>query len=170
MKTFTIDAADNITAFANSAKAPKDSEVFASEKRLASLATLWPNRRLVEIWNSLPGVEPVKKFTNKATGVRRIWAAIQSLETEEPHAESARHRQSRREKGRPSTRENTKQATVLEMLKAPDGATLEAIMKATDWQAHTVRGFIAGTLTKRLRLKVESFKTEAGGRTYRLAH
>jgi len=43
-------------------------------------------------------------------------------------------------------------------------------MDATGWQRHTVRGFIAGTLNKKLGLKIESFKNEAGDRTYRVAN
>jgi hypothetical protein len=43
------------------------------------------------------------------------------------------------------------------------------IAKATDWQNHSIRGFISGNLMKKMDLPVESFKNEAGERTYRLA-
>jgi hypothetical protein len=46
---------------------------------LAKLAADWPASRLVDIWNSLPGETPVKKFKDRATAVSRIWRAIQSL-------------------------------------------------------------------------------------------
>ncbi len=59
--------------------------------------------------------------------------------------------------------EGTKQATLIAMLRAPDGATIEEIMAATDWQSHTVRGAIAGALRKRLGLEVTSEKVEDGG-------
>ncbi|PWR03369.1 hypothetical protein DKT77_06990 [Meridianimarinicoccus roseus] len=63
-------------------------------------------------------------------------------------------------------REGTKQATLITMLRAPDGATIEEIMAATGWQSHTVRGAIAGALKKRLGLGVTSEKVEdAGGST-----
>ena len=70
MKHFTIDTQNNITVHA-SRKAARDSGagVFASEVQLADL--IGPdNKRLLEIWNSLPGVRPVSKFTNRkvATG------------------------------------------------------------------------------------------------------
>jgi hypothetical protein len=52
---------------------------FASEEGLAALAGGWPAARLVAIWNSLPGVTPVKKFENHKIALRRIWARIQGL-------------------------------------------------------------------------------------------
>jgi hypothetical protein len=58
---------------------------------------------------------------------------------------------------------------VIAMLKRPAGATLEQIMKATDWQPHTVRGFFAGALKKRLGIEVTSEKAQDGNRVYRLA-
>jgi hypothetical protein len=54
------------------------------------------------------------------------------------------------------------------MLRNPVGATLPQIMKATGWQPHTVRGFISGVIGKQLGLKVESTRTEAGERRYRI--
>ena len=54
------------------------------------------------------------------------------------------------------------------MLKRPGGATLQQIMAATEWQPHSVRGFISGTLGKKLGLAVESAKGENGERTYSL--
>ena len=65
-------------------------------------------------------------------------------------------------------REGTKQATLIAMLRAPDGATIEDIMAATGWQSHTVRGAMAGTLKKKLGLEVTSEKVEGRGRVYRL--
>jgi hypothetical protein len=58
---------------------------------------------------------------------------------------------------------------VLELVKRPGGATLKHIMKATDWQAHSVRGFLSGTLGKKMGLKIESSKTNNGQRLYSLA-
>ena len=66
------------------------------------------------------------------------------------------------------TRDGTKQAMMIELLKRPGGATLAEIVDATGWQAHTVRGAMAGALKKKLGLTVTSEKDEVRGRVYRL--
>ena len=66
------------------------------------------------------------------------------------------------------TREGSKQALLVEMLKRPEGATIAQIVEATGWQPHTVRGAFAGALKKRLGLTVTSEKVE-GTRVYRIA-
>ena len=68
----------------------------------------------------------------------------------------------------PKTREGSKKAIVLDLLKRPDGATLVDVMATTGWQKHTVRGFISGALGKKMGLTVESFKTENGARAFRI--
>jgi len=66
-------------------------------------------------------------------------------------------------------RANSKKATVLNLLRRKDGATLGEIAKATGWMNHSIRGFISGTVGKRMGLKVESSKSDAGERTYKVA-
>ena len=81
MKSFSIDRENNITAFARRKDAESaNGDTFRSETELHELAAAWPASRLVEIWNSVPGFVPVKKFTNRKTAVLRIWKAIQSLD------------------------------------------------------------------------------------------
>ena len=80
MKHFTINAENNITVHA-SRKAARETEnagVFSTEEQFADLIGN-DNKRLLDIWNSLPGVSPVKKFTNRKIATERIWKAIQSL-------------------------------------------------------------------------------------------
>ena len=81
MKTYTIDAGDNITAFGSAKEAEDSGEPFNSQKELARLAEGWPVTRLAAIWNSLPGGKPVKRFQSRPVAVTRIWTAIQSLES-----------------------------------------------------------------------------------------
>jgi transglutaminase/protease-like cytokinesis protein 3 len=62
----------------------------------------------------------------------------------------------------------TKKEAVVALLKQPAGASIDAIMKATGWQQHSVRGFLAGVVNKRLKLKLSSTKVD-GVRVYRIA-
>ena len=200
MKTFTIDEQNNITAFGTQEEAaattttPFDS--FASQKDLAALAAGWPAERLVAIWNSLPGVKPVKSFKTAKVAAGRIWECIQSLgETAKPKAEPKAKGGAQAAKGAPAkgkatkkaapakkaptaakgakqakaaggAREGSKTATVVALLERKGGATLAEVMKATGWQAHSVRGFVSGTLGKKMGRTVESTKREDGERLY----
>ena len=65
-------------------------------------------------------------------------------------------------------RAETKQASLIALLQAPEGATMEVIIAATGWQAHTARGAISGVLRKALGLKVTSAKEEGKCRVYRI--
>ncbi len=93
------------------------------------------------------GIEPV---------VVRTVAAIREHAKAEPDTKA------------PKPRSGTKQAMLIEMLRAPDGATMEAIMAATGWQAHTARGAMSGALGKKLGLIVTSVKENGRGRVYRI--
>ena len=181
MKPFAIDNDNNITAFTAVEQIPEGQEHFASEKELAKLAAKWPGDRPIQIWNSFAGVapfddlKPVKKFTDRKVAVARIWKAIQRLDAA-PAPQAANvapeavppTKQATAKTGAPTAREGSKKAIVLDMLKRPDGATLSDIMAETSWQAHSVRGFISGAITKKLGLKVKSFKKENGDRAYKL--
>jgi hypothetical protein len=207
MKTFTIDTDNNITAFPTpdhaEAAVGAGAQAFTSQKQLAELASAWPAERLVEIWNSLPGVEPVKGFRNAKAAASRIWVRIQTLgEGAEPKAPTKAKgaKQARRvapakpkstKKATPAkkapkakgsakapkatkpkaegVREGSKTATVLALIQRAKGATLAEIMDATSWQAHSVRGFVSGTLGKKMGLTVNSEKREDGTRVYSIA-
>jgi hypothetical protein len=208
MTTYTIDNENNITAY-GSQQVAGEGEAFGSQLELADLAATWEANRLIEVWNGIPGLTPVKKFTNRKSAVARIWKAIQSLdggsaaETSEPtkasatavpkRATMAKHaaKQAKKAKGAKSSakasakaskgkpgkaaskpaaaRDGSKKAEVLGMLQRKGGATLGQIMKATGWQAHSVRGFISGALGKKMGLTVNSVRRKDGERVYNIA-
>lgn len=186
MTTFTIDTDNTITAFAELEDALNHrvgamEGTFASEDELARLSAEWPIGRYVELWNSFAGVvpftdlKPVKKFTDRKTAISRIWRAVQALRPAPAHhaapkapaAPQATTEAKANRKAR-TPRENSKKAIVLELLRRPDGATIADIMGATEWQAHSVRGFLSGSLAKKMGLTIESLKTSEGARAYRV--
>lgn len=95
------------------------------------------------------GIEPV---------VVQTLAAIRDRAKTEPQAEPKA----------PTLRAGTKQALLIAMLQAPEGATMDGITTATGWQAHTARGAMSGALGKKLGLVVSSAKEDGRGRVYRL--
>jgi hypothetical protein len=148
---------------------PGGSKEFVSERQLARLTETWPLARLVGVWNRLPDVKRVDKFTDRKTAVRRIWKAVQTLEVssgrisaKDQGSVSGAERDSLAAGARSRT---TKTAQVVALLRQPSGATLKAIMAATGWQVHSVRGFISGQVRKRMGLKVQSLERD-GERVY----
>lgn len=206
MTTFTIETDNTITAYAPGEEIPAGDSVqkFSSPESLDRiiLASECPGDRLVEIWNNFAGVvpfddlKPVRKFTDRKTGVARIWKAILRLEAarapqgaqgapkakaatqEATAAKNAPKTPKGAKKAKPKkaagkeakeTRKGTKSALVLELIRRPKGATIQEIMKATDWQAHSVRGFVSGAVAKKMGIKVESIKRDSGERAYQVA-
>ena len=74
----------------------------------------------------------------------------------------------RRNGTRPTSGKQTKQQTCLDLLGRRDGATIEDLQQATGWQKHSVRGFLAGAVKKKLGLTLISEKSDAGPRRYRI--
>jgi len=163
---FHVTAEDHIRVM--NEHEPADSNAggstFASEQELEELVHEWPMKRLVEIWNHLPGVEPVARFTDRKTAIRRIWRALQP-QAEEP---GKTVRVKSQNLHRPVFREGSKAAQVCSLLCRPEGASMNEIRNQTGWQAHTVRGFISHNLSKP-GWKVRSFERN-GERVYRLKH
>ena len=238
MKHFTINDENDITVHATrEAASASEGIAFSTEADFASIAG--DHKRMVEIWNGLTGVTPVKKFTSRNIAVTRIWRAIQNLgESATPKAPSkiltfvpklsaedaaldAAHLASYADRvplldayadvdqvsagqhlddfgqdtsGAPQVADvapteqqptettsqpvdapkakeqrDTKTTAAITLMKRAQGATLAELMSTFGWQAHTVRGFVAGQLTKKMGIAVESFKPEGGERTYRIA-
>lgn len=100
--------------------------------------------------NAAPSKREPPKKTARATKAHKAARSAKSAKTGSTHA-----------------RRGSKTANVVELLKRPGGATGADLMKATGWQAHSVRGFISGVLGRRMGLKVSS-KVEDGQRRYAL--
>src|SRR5258708_25001182 len=120
MTTFSIDSENAITRYDSAAEVPEGAAVFATEGQLNALAQHWPGARLVDVWNGLPGVEPVRKFTSRTVAARRIWAALQPGVSENPAKAPP--------KAKPT---GTKTEHVIALLRRANGATLQALMSAT---------------------------------------
>ena len=65
-------------------------------------------------------------------------------------------------------REGSKAAQILELLQQPNGASLKELTKATGWQPHSIRGFLSGTIRKKMKLPLTSTTSEDGLRRYRI--
>jgi hypothetical protein len=174
MKMFAITTDNQVRAFASEERVSAGNAAFGSAEELAALVHDWPITRLVAVWNQLPGAKRIRKFTDRQSGVRRVWEAAQGLAAKAD--KKPRKAALKRPVAAPSAKQSkhgnaagkgTKTEKVLALLRQPSGATLAAIMRATQWQAHSVRGFISGQVGKRMGLRVKSFRRD-GDRVYRL--
>jgi len=193
MHAFTIDTDNNITVHVTS-KAARETgaAVFDTAETLAELIGLG-HQRLVEIWNSLTGVTPVKKFNSRTVAARRIFAELQKLTpaVQTPgdpadHATAAAPAPARARSAKKSAdtaakevktpkpaghgpRPTSKTAQLIEMLRRSKGATLEEIMARFKWQVHTTRALMSagGSLTKKHGITVISERV-GDARTYRI--
>ncbi len=115
-------------------------------------------------------------------GLQAIGVEVDRKTTRQPPSTKAQPKQRSRRaerkpsgskrKGRtppPAVRPGTKQALLIDLLKRKTGATIEEIVEATGWQAHSVRGAISGALKKKLGLAVTSERVGDRGRVYRIA-
>jgi hypothetical protein len=112
----------------------------ASREEWESIAGAWPLKRLVAIWNALPGVTPLEKFTSKQIALERVWRAVASLE------QGPAETQAKRERSKVQFREGSKAAEVYALVCRPEGASVREIQDLTGWQPHSVRGFLSASV------------------------
>jgi hypothetical protein len=147
MRVYLINA-DDLIVSREAPATPGENEIVVAtldELRAARLG----GKRLLALWNGLPGVERLAKVGNREALVDRLWSALEAL----PDAPPVRA---------------SKQTEVIALLRRPEGATVDEVRAITGWQPHTVRGMFAGALKKKLGLSVIPTKEERG-RVYRIA-
>jgi hypothetical protein len=119
-----------------------------------------------------PAAQEPKPTTKATAGPRSPRVAPSKAKASKkatPAKKTPKTAKSAKKGGKPKptgAREGSKTEKVLEMLKRPDGASLKDLMKATGWQPHSVRGFLSGTIRKKMGLEVTSTKGEDGERSY----
>jgi hypothetical protein len=194
---FRIDTDGGISAYrtkteAQQAVAADGGQIFATERELAEVAKTAPMQTLVDTWNSLTGVTPVKKFKDRATAAKRIWEVVDTTLAPvmaasfapEGKAKGKGGKAAAKEPKEPRTktptpdttsptpdtttpapaREGSKKAQAIEMLER--GTTREELQTAFGWLPHTTRGFLS-ILGKTHTIEVA--KGDDGVRIYRLA-
>src|ERR1700738_524703 len=145
-----IIGSDGITLCRKAPATVNDDEIAVASNDELHAAPL-SAKRLLALWNALPGVERRKKVGDRDALIDQLWSAIEMLP--EP---------------RPDARRPSKQDAVLAMLRRAEEATVDEVGSAAGWQRHTVRGVFSGTLKKKLGLTVAPAKEERG-RVYRIA-
>ena len=147
---------DGITLCREAPAALTEAEIAVASNEELHAAPL-SGKRLLALWNALPGVEKRQKVGDRTALIDQLWSAVEALPEPEPEPEP------QADAKRPS-----KQEEVIAMLRRPEGATVDEVASATGWQRHTVRGVFSGTLKKKLGLTIASAKEERG-RVYRIA-
>ena len=108
------------------------------------------------------------KGTEQAATKRKSQQPTKELKATKSTAGRTATRREQQPDKEPSAREGSKTSVVLDLLRRPTGATLAEIVTATNWQPHSVRGFLSGAVGKRMGLTIQSTRREDGVRVYQL--
>ena len=111
-----------------------------------------------------PAMEPPKATQKASAGARRAHVAPKKAKAGKKA--SPAKKAAKGAKKAAGARDGSKAAKVLDLLKRPGGATAKELQKATGWLPHSIRGFLSGTVSKKMGLAVSSTKGEEGERTY----
>jgi hypothetical protein len=147
-----IIGSDGITLCHEASAPVNEGEIAVASNEELNAAPL-SGKRLLALWNALPGIERRRKVGDRKALIDQLWSAIERLPDPEPQ---------------PDPKRPSKQDVVIAMLRQPEGATVDEVASVTGWQRHTVRGVFSGTLKKKLGLALAS-ATEERGRVYRIA-
>ena len=182
MPTFIVDGENRIRIIRSEEGITQGRKAFTTKQSLAELAAQWPGKRLVQVWNTIPGVKPTNRFTDRKIAMDRIWKALQPSRTGAVNTgrpvpgvkEAAKQKRTQKPRRNKTAvpeigklREGSKTAVIIRLLQRPTGVTLKNLMAATGWQAHSVRGFISAG-GKRMGLQVASSKRSDGQRVYQI--
>ena len=143
---------DGITLCRKAPATVNDGEIAVASNAELHAAPL-SAKRLLALWNALPGVPKRRRVGDRDALIDQLWSAIERLPDPEPQ---------------PGPKRPSKQDVVIAMLRQPEGATVDEVASVTGWQRHTVRGVFSGSLKKKLGLTLASAKEERG-RVYRIA-
>ena len=149
VKSYVISSDNQVFAYGGSAPNNAGNRIRSYEE-FVDAAKDWPGQQLVAIYNAVAeplGGTSVRKFQNRTVGTKRLWEAIQAL----PFNDAPQQQQ-------------TKKQLVAHLLERSNGASLEEIMDATGWQAHSVRGWIS---TQKRTYEIERFQRDNQAYAYR---
>jgi len=125
------------------------------------------SRRTYEVaeqTETAPGAATTEAKANKKAAASARRANVAPTKTKAGKKAAPKRKAPR--SARNDVREGSKTATILDMLKRPGGVTAKELLKATNWQPHSLRGFLSGTVGKKMGLTVTSTKGEDGERRY----
>jgi hypothetical protein len=143
---------DGITLCREPPAAVNEGEIAVASNEELHAADL-SGKRLLALWNAVPGVEKRRKVGDRNELIDQLWSAIEALPDPDQPSD---------------TKRLSKQDAVVAMLQRSEGATVDEVASVMGWQRHTVRGLFSGTLKKKLGLTLASAQEERG-RVYRIA-